>query len=58
VKAVNAFILIASLALISATVNAAEEKPADKPAANPVTNAASFNQPKSLAELLATTRPA
>jgi hypothetical protein len=52
-KAANAFILIACLALVSASVNAADENPANKPASNSETNAASFKQPKSLAELLA-----
>lgn len=52
-KAANPFILIASLALVGSSVNAADEKLSDKPAANSATNDPSFQQPKTLAELLA-----
>ena len=53
VKAANVVILIACLALVGASVNAADEKPTEKAAANSATNGPSFQQPKTLAELLA-----
>lgn len=45
--------LLACFALIGAGVNASDEKPSDKPAANSQTNAPTFQQPKTFAELLA-----
>lgn len=53
VKAANGFIFLVCLALLGVSVNAADEKPSNKPAENSQTNAPSFQQPKTLAELLA-----
>lgn len=52
-KVAKAVILIAFLAHVDASIHAADEKPSNQPAANFQTNAPSFQQPKTLAELLA-----
>ncbi len=49
----SAFILTSCLALVGASVEAVDETPTDTPAPNSHTNAVTFQQPKTLTELLA-----